>query len=355
MIKLNFCLNIIHKIYFIYLHYFHILMRRVYFVALLLFIAVTVFAQEKLLPDVIRSSKNEYSGMCLYEGKVFLLPQSKKPGTPFSGHINSIDTRKISLDKDMRLHVPDEALRTYTFTNLPELASAIPGFEGFEAISIYNNTVFLTVETETDNDYIVKGYLHDTLITLSEKRVWISKPRRNAVHLTNAGLEGMALFRGSLVIAFEYNYFGLDAAFLYKVDTSFHKLPGANTPFAMVPFQALPFRLTDMCPSDHGTFYAINHYWNFNGNMNHKEAYYKDIDPSKDPDLKHWTPGECFTRIIELKPTANGFTWKTKKVIPNNQCINWEGIVPYKDGVLLISDDNKIPFLETKLHYYSFK
>lgn len=329
-------------------------MRLLLIIAYLLF-SISCYAQEKLLPDAIRSSKNEYSGMCFYDGKVFLLPQSKKPGTPFSGHINSIDPRKITLDKDMHLHVPDDALRTYTFTNLPEIANAIPGFEGFEAISIYNNTVFLTVETETDNDYIVKGYFHDTLITLSEKKIWISKPRRNAVRLTNAGLEGMAFSQGSLIIAFEYNYFGLDAAFLYKVDTSFDKLPGSHTPFAMIPFQELPFRLTDMCPTGRGTFYAINHYWNFNGNMNHKEAYYKDIDASKDHDLKHWTPGECFTRIIELKPTEDGFTWKTKKVIPNNQCINWEGIVPYKDGVLIISDDNKIPFLETKLHYYPLK
>lgn len=314
-----------------------------------------VCAQDKSLPDAMRSSKNEYSGMCLYDGKVFLLPQSKKPGTPYSGHINSIDVSKIQVDKDLHVQVPDEALATYTITNLPDVAAAIPGFEGFESISISNNTIFLTVETENDNDYVVKGYLRDTLITLAEKRVFIPKPLRNGVHLSNAGLEGMALSEGSLVIAFEYNYFGADATVLFKVDTSFNILPGSHRPFAFLPFTPLPFRLTDMCPSDHGTFYAINHYWNFNGNMTHKEAYYKDIDPSKDPDLKHWTPGECFTRIIEISPSASGFTWRTKKVIPNKECINWEGIVPYKDGVLLISDDNKIPFLETKFRYYSLK
>lgn len=310
------------------------------------------FAQADLLPAIMRNSKNEYSGMCLYNGKVFLLPQSKKPGTPFSGYINSIELSKIQLDKDLQVHVPVDALSTYTFTNLQEIASAIPGFEGFEAISIYNNTVFLTVETETDTDYVVKGYLRDSVITLSEKRIRIPKFLRNGAHLTNAGLEGMALYKGSLIIAFEYNYFGDDATIVYKVDTSFAKLPGANRPFAFMPFKDLPFRLTDMCPNNKGTIYAINHYWNFNGNANHKEAYYKDIDASKDPDLKHWAWNECFTRIIEIKPSGAGFTWRTVKVIPNKDCVNWEGIVPYKDGVLLISDDNKIPFLETKFRYY---
>lgn len=328
---------------------FAFMLRSVFIMVCWFYISVApAMAQEGLLPQFMRHSSHEYSGMCMYGSRIFLLPQNKA-NAPYNGYIHSIDTAMLWIDKDLKVHVPDAAFSTYKLTNYNEMASGIKHFEGFEAIAITNNTVFLSVETGSDTDYIIKGYLKDSTITLATAKLAIPKLHKDGTYLPNAGFEGMAIHGRQLLIGFEYNYLG-DSAMLFMADTSF------NESFVPVRFKELPFRLTDICTNGNSqnSYLAINHYWNLGGNSNHREAYYKNIDPSRDADLKHWVWNECFTRIIEIKvnDTRTGLTWRTKQVIPNKDCVNWEGIVPYRQGVLLISDDNKIPLLETKLRYY---
>jgi hypothetical protein len=302
------------------------------------------------MPEEMLHSYHEYSGMCMYEGKVFLLPQSKRTDADYGGYLHSLDIDKLWIDSSNKVHVPDDAFRKYRIRNFREMVTGIKKFGGFEAIVIANGTVFLTVETDDDPDYILKGHIHDSVVDLEPIKIALPKVRKGNTYLTNAGYEGMALYGGKLLVAFEYNYLGAATEF-FLADTSFK-----DSKVATMPFQELAFRITDLAPYKKDTFLAINQYWNFNNSPNHREAYYKDIDQTKDADLRGWTWHECFSRVAEVivdsrKGTAS---WRTKVVIPNRGCINWEGMVPFKKGVLLISDDNSIKWIETKLTYYPF-
>jgi hypothetical protein len=318
---------------------------------LIYMVSVTVTkAQQRQMPEDMLHSYHEYSGMCLYDGKVFLLPQSKRIDADYSGYLHSLDTDKLWVDSNNQVHVPDDAFRKYRIRNFREAVKDIKKFGGFEAIVIADGVVFLSVETDDDPDYILKGHIHDSVIDIEAKRITLPKVKRGTTYLTNAGYEGMALYNGKLLVAFEYNYLGA-ATKLFLIDTSFN-----NSKVTTMSFQELAFRITDLAPYKRDTFLAINQYWNYNNNPNHREAYYKDIDPAKDADLRKWTWHDCFSRVAEVIMDRKSGTasWRTKMVIPNRGCINWEGIVPYKKGVLLISDDNSIKWIQTKLTYFPF-
>ncbi len=304
-------------------------------------------AQNGKLPTELASSANEFSGMCLHNGRLYLLPQLKNAQAT-NARLYSVDTAQLLLAADGSVTMPPDAVKQHALQHFGDVAGRFTKYGGFEAIAMIGNTVYLTVETDGDTDAIICGEWQNNDVVLSkEKSKKLPKIRKNGQLLPNAGYECLTTNGSKLITAFEYNYKG-DSTWLYLVDTN---LKGTMQPMTLPP---IPFRLTDMTAVAEDKFWAINVYWNFNGNMKHREAYYKDIDPTADVDLHHWKPNECFARIIEITMKGNVAQWATKKLIPANDCINWEGMVPWRNGVLLISDDNKIPFLQTKLRYYPF-
>lgn len=306
-------------------------------------------AQTDNLPKELASSTNEFSGMCLYNGRLYLLPQSKNAQSPNGAFLYSIDTGQLVTGVDGNIAVPTTALKQHRIRNFAEVAGSYTKYGGFEAIAMVGNSVFLSIETDSDTDAVVCGrWVNDEVVLIAEKRIKLPKIRKNGKLLPNAGYECLVTNGSKLITAFEYNYKG-DSTRLYVLDTA---LNGTVQPVTLPP---IPFRLTDMTAVAKDKFWAINVYWNFNGNMQHRESYYKDIDATADADLRHWKPNECFVRIVEISVKGNDAQWTTKRLIPANDCINWEGIVPWRNGVLLISDDNKLPFLKTKLRYYSLQ
>ncbi len=314
---------------------------------------VVVNAQPSLLPGLLQHSYHEYSGMCIYNGSIYLLPQNKRPEASYSGVIFVIDTAAVTTDNMGNVGVSDAAVHTLSIDGFRDMAHNIDRFSGFEAMVIVNDAVYLTVETDADTDYLVKGYLKEKSVILTGDRIALPKLHRNGKYLPNAGYEALSYSEGKLIVGFEYNYFDGGNA-LYFIDTSFS---GGGAHIQSVPFTRLPFRLTDMAGLADGSMLAINHYWNLNGNSNHRESYYREIDNTNDPDLKHWAWNQCFTRILHITVDNDGkqTRWQTAMIIPNKDCINWEGIVPFRGGVLLISDDNSFPILKTKFRYYPFE
>jgi len=321
-------------------------------ILLLFFYPLAVKAQPLSLPTALQHSYYEYSGMCMYNGSIYLLPQNKRPEASYTGVIFAIDTSAVTIDNAGNAGVPDAAVHTLSIDNFREMAHSIDKFSGFEAMVIVNDAVFLTVETDADTDYLVKGYLMENSVKLTGDRIALPKLHRNGKYLPNAGYEALSYRDGKLIVGFEYNYLDGGNAF-YLIDTSFS---GSGAHIQSVPFVRLPFRLTDVAALADGSMLAINHYWNLNGNSNHRESYYREIDNTNDPDLKHWAWNQCFTRILHITVDNAGrqARWQTAMIIPNKDCINWEGIVPFRSGVLLISDDNSFPILKTKFRYYPF-
>src|SRR5207253_2343423 len=59
---------------------------------------------------------------------------------------------------------------------------------------------------------------------------------------------------------------------------------------------------------------------------------------------------DCFSRVISLHIHCNSVSWKEEKVI-SYKADNWEGITPFKKGVLLIID-GKPPGVNCRLSYF---
>jgi hypothetical protein len=307
-------------------------------------------AVEIRLPEQMMDACAEYSGMCLYEGKIFLLPQSdiKKDGDrPFLGKIYSISLNAKSLVLGNIWNVPSSDINTYTIINFTEISRSIKDFSGFEAMAILNNTIFLIVETDGAFDYIVKGYFTGSSIELSTEKLRLPKILKHEKIIPNAGYESLAIWNHKLLTAFEWNFY--DHPKLYEVDTSLHDN------ISPIEFEKLPLRLTDITPYKENVFLGINHYW-------HGEKKYYGLSESENkyPFLKNlkWNE-ECFSRIIKITLDK-----KAKKMMicdrwmplnNSHECNNWEGIVPFASGVILVSDANCNPDRQkTKLIYYPF-
>ena len=61
----------------------------------------------------------------------------------------------------------------------------------------------------------------------------------------------------------------------------------------------------------------------------------------------------CFTRIVQLSVQNQTLNWKVKKIISYSSD-NWEGILPYKKGVLLVVD-GRPPGVPCKLSYFELE
>ena len=283
------------------------------------------------LPEGLMDGRHEFSGMCVYGDEVFLLQQSAYHNAGYNGSIYSIGRAQLSAALHKGVAIPEGAVKEYRIVNVEEVkrkTEVYATYEGFEAIAISNGVVYLTIETTQGPGFIVKGAMHGRDIRIDMEHFYqLPLITRNGGHVGNAGYEGLAIMDGKLLVAYEFNYLGGDSARMYRVDTS---LTGSAVPVAL---GAVPLRITDITPYGAGKLLAVNFFF-------HREQAYHLPVGYKDADLNGWKwNADCFARILEIGVKGNKATVRTKMVITKTDCNNWEGIVPFEQGVLLINDE----------------
>ena len=335
------------------------------FILVLLLAAFIGRSQAKLklisLPDAIKSVNEEFSGMTTWNSRVYLEPQyGDHKETKLDGDFNlySINADSIGRVIDGK----DTSLTKYRIIrvkNLNQLPDSVKQYyEGFEAITIINNNVFLSIETTDTYDYcfILKG-------TLNEAKGEVNvDPHRYATlkrypRINNAGFESVTWLptESKLLAYYEFNAMR-NGGIGYLIDTAFKEAPKKiKTPF-------LYFRITDISARDDGQVFGINYFWNGdydsylnNDILTNQDDKVKQMIPElKDSISSH--PGylkrKPFARIVTLKNYKSN-KW-TQVVSFDGYKNNWEGMTLFKHGALIITDANRSPNQLGRFAYVEF-
>ncbi|MEP6948031.1 MAG: hypothetical protein ABI863_02095 [Ginsengibacter sp.] len=315
------------------------------------------------LPVNINSVNEEYSGMTIWKSRLYLLPQygsrkeTKLDGDFFIYTISCDSVGGVIDRKDSGL----TAYRSIKVNNLQKLPDSIKKYyEGFEAITIVNGKVFLSIETTDtyDSCYLLKGKLDTNKNEINIDPVIYAAIKRYP-YIVNAGFESVTYLpqENKLLALYEYN--GMTGGGIgFLIDTAFKKpLKKINAPF-------LYFRLTDITATSHDKIYGINYFWNGDYNYyldNNLQRHEEENIKNSIPDLKknlNADPGylkknsTCYARIIMIENYRNT---KWKQVV-SFECAknNWEGLALFRKGALVITDANRSSHQATTLAYVSF-
>jgi hypothetical protein len=318
----------------------------------------------------VTEADNEFSGLAKWRNYVLLIPQH---ATEKDVHqITAIDT--LSIDSVLN-HQSDSVYRYTTIALDTSLLSIIHTIQnaigkhykygGFEAAVAIGDSLFFTVETDS-LCYVVKGIIKEErnkyrVVFNPKDMLVLQKPN---YRFANAGFESLAYLPASKqLIAFYENNNLPDAATGYSFNTDFsnkHSL-SFNSP--------LLFRLTDITAIKDsagndallGTNFFYNDFKRDTGTKITEFDYYLTGDTNKIYTSKQLSTAfaemdggnllkDCFSRVISLHINGNSVSWKEEKVI-NYKADNWEGITPFKKGVLLIID-GKPPGVNCRLSYF---
>lgn len=282
----------------------------------------------------------EISGLEWFGDTLILLPQY--PSRFFGGSEGALITlKKDDIYRFLSGEITTPLVPGYIPFYAPGIEK-ITGFEGFEAIAIKDETVFLTIEThvglwQSMMGYLVRGKISPDLTSIvidTENRVELP-PLSNLMNLSHEAL----LVFGNEVIAF---YEGNGNAVVsdpvaYQYDLTLRELP-------QLSFPNIEYRITDVtAPDEFGRFWAINYYYPGDAR----------IENDDDPlvliygDQYTHVHNESVERIVEFQISENKITLSDRKPIrikleASGKSRNWEGIVRLDNlGFLLVTD--KIP------------
>jgi hypothetical protein len=330
-------------------------------------LALTVNAQKKYqvlhLPDSINSVNEEFSGMALFGKRLYLLPQygnhkdSKLDGL-FSIYSIGTDSLKRNIDgKDSCI----SNYRTIYVTNLDKLPDSIKQYyEGFEAIAFVGNQVYLSIETVDSSDYcfLIKG-----MIDTANNKVTIDPVHtlslRRYPYIKNAGFESLTYLQKEkkLIALYEFNAMP-NGGIGYLIDPSFSYKPKKIS----IPF--LHFRITDAQANSTGKIYALNYHYGGdykkylnNDIIRHQEENIKSMVHDlkgtliRDPDfLKIKSSG--YARIVMMN-SYKAKSWKQVATFDPFEN-NWEGLILFEEGALIITDANRSKLQLSTLSYVEF-
>lgn len=297
----------------------------------------------------------EFSGLAKWKDKILLIPQHRNLKDTYN--IITIDTAEIdrylknlkkanySIRTDEQLYLSNEFTDSLRSIINNELAGDSDLYGGFEAAVVNEDMIYFTVETDSPFCFIIKGNIKKDSISFLNK-LKLVKPDKC---FKNAGFESILYLKDQkkLLALYEKNRDTANpSAFL--IDDALQ-----NTPEPVKFKKPLLFRVTDVASIGGGNMIAINHHyndckkdtcWEFNyyiGSSNRKKAMKEmgGADPKK----------KSFTRLIKMRLNGNVIDWNVSVIIPIKKYdwdYNWEGMIPFKNGVLMIVDG--MPSSDTK-------
>lgn len=329
------------------------------------FAQATPFAAEHpvYLPDSINESHFEYSGLAAWRDKILLIPQHVYDTGNY--HITAIDTTAIDAVLQQKQNFITAAATIRFGNSLSPVYNAIKAailprkdFGGFEAAVVVGDFIFLTVETDS-LCYVVKGTIDaDSMQVNFRVNDTLSLPKPD-YQFSNAGYESIAWLpdQKRLIAMYENNAIHAKAT-AYTFTTNLGRKEEVTFGKPML------FRLTDITHVAGNVLWGINHYYRqynplencdsllANG-QNIKTEYCYYIRGRQDEATREMgaDPRQTsYTRIVQLTVQHQQVHWKEKVAISYSND-NWEGIIPYKKGVLMIVD-GRPPGVPCKLSYF---
>lgn len=294
----------------------------------ILFLPILLFGgnnpiQEIDLEGIITNPKQEISGMDWYNDNLFLLPEN------LGGYLFMV--KKNEIQKQLSLKKGSiEPIKT--MFNTPDYSKSIPGFDGFEAIAFYENSIYVTIEADENGEmvgYIAWGNIDPISyeITILEKNIQkISTP----IQIDNLSYESIIRHENNLLLLYEANGSSLRKdpyqLLISLNDFSSKKIKGPN----------IEYRITDATKVRKNKFWAINYYW---------PGDKKNLKPSLDKLSKNkkTNSDQTIERLVEFKIKRNNISLTRKKpinlILEEGNSRNWEAIVRFGESGFLIATD----------------
>ena len=294
----------------------------------ILFLSISLFGgnspiQEIELEGIITNPKQEISGMDWYNDNLFLLPEN------LGGYLFMV--KKNEIQKQLSLQ-KGSIKPMKTIFNTPDYSKSIPGFDGFEAIAFYENSIYVTIEADENGEmvgYIAWGNIDPISyeINILEKNIQkISTP----IQIDNLSYESIIRHENNLLLLYEANGSSLRKdpyqLLISLNDFSSKKIKGPN----------IEYRITDATKVRKNKFWAINYYW---------PGDKKNLKPSLDKLSKNkkTNSDQTIERLVEFKIKKNSISLTRKKpinlILEEGNSRNWEAIVRFGESGFLIATD----------------
>lgn len=271
------------------------------------------------LSNPAASGDNEFSGLAWYEDTLVLLPQFP------DNFVYIIDKATILSTLGTNTTIEPARLPFHVHGELN-----IPGFQGYEAIAFYENTVYLTIESSSAgkmHSHLLAGTVGETGIELDVNTlIEIPQP----VSVGNKADEAIIMVSNQPMTLLEWNSEPNPSpvAHLYS--------PESRT-FAEIPFPPLPYRVTDATTMDEqGRFWVINY-------LSPTDGERKDTGFLEQLNYRGTHGGHSYIeRLLELQLVDGEIVLLDDTPLYlrlDDEARNWEGIVRLDErGFILITD-----------------
>lgn len=290
------------------------------------------------LPKELAYYDNQFSGLAVSAGKLFLLSESRLQD---KAEAKLYTLKLIDLDRklaDTAYALPYHKLPILNLQALrTKMQAADQRYEGLEALLIKGETIYLSVETATPstNCYLLKGHLRaDAVVLDTTFLVPMAKPvAADGSHIYNAGFEALAAANKQLLAFFEFNFFP-NSNYVYAFNEA--RLPKQSTP-GKLPLAKVPFRITDVTAAGPHHFTGINYFFKGEG----EDAVYRTPpdDATNTPLITDANGFKNYCRLIDIELKNNQFTWRPLWEFPEQfRGYNWEGLAAYKNGYFMLND-----------------
>ena len=280
------------------------------------------------LPDAIADSENEISGMAWYGETLVMLPQYP-------------DDALYTVEKSDILQAIEDNTLTLTVSEFPFVVEGnlgVSGFQGYEAIAFYENTVYLTIEAKVGNmhSHIVMGSVSENGIVIDARSVTeIQQP----TNFSNKAHEALILIGEHPLPFYEWN-FGIETSFTFQFEPDLSNA-------IQLDFPTIPYRVTDATKVDEdGRFWAINYLFPSDTSRIDDEKFASLNNQGTHAQYDH------IERLIEFQIADDGtIVWLDNPPLYlalDEDPRNWEGLVRLDNRGFLLATDR---FPETLLAF----
>ena len=288
--------------------------------------------------DSLTAHRYEFSSLAKWKNKIVLIPQN---------HRNVIDSVYMIDSAEIERSVQKNSVTKFTAFAIKNLKHAgprkdslyinhllLPNYDGIEGTVIKGDTIFFSLETTATFCYVIKGIINEKEKVINMLTDTLHIP--NTYDINNAGYESLALLpkKDSLLAFFECNK-DVAHARAYMISTS---LKGKPKPVEWE--RPLYFRITDVFALNDSVLIGINRLFTVPFYTKERDDYLKNTDTAQVN--KQFTnggnPDLCFDQLIKLTIKHNKINWQPLAFVSLNLLDNYEGLVPFKDGVLMVVD-----------------
>jgi hypothetical protein len=306
-------------------------------------------ARDITLTGPITSPKSQISGMTWYADELIILPQYPEKNLAENGKPALYALPKKDILDYLGGSIPSSLTPSRITFDAADIASQIPGYEGYEAIAIEGDQVYLTVEANrngTMQGYLINGtYLPEqNLIKLDPSSLTqIPVP----VQIFNYAYETLLMAGNKALAIYEANGIELNQdPYAIAIDT-------ATFATKVVDFDQIEYRITDATAIDeNGQFWVLNifmpiEFWLYTNSDPISEKYGEGKSHAENMNVE---------RLLELQYNGDSITLAENEpvqieLIDEFNARNWEALVILDDKGFLVMTDS---YPDTILAYIPF-